>query len=76
MFDIDLGYRKYSMTTGWIWQAQAADASTEPGLIHFDPIDVDFARFVTAQTLYTGAISGMVFAGAAGMAASLLAMMI
>ena len=37
MFDIDLGYRKYSMTTGWIWQAQAADASTEPGLIHFDP---------------------------------------
>lgn len=37
MFDVDLGYRKYSMTAGWTFSAQATPASTEPGLIHFDP---------------------------------------
>ena len=73
-FDIDLAYRKYSMTTGWEWQVGTTPATTEPGKINFDPLEVDFGRFITAQTLYTGAINGMTLAGT-GLVATILSLL-
>ena len=72
--DIDLAYRKYSMTTGWEWQVATTPATTEPGKINFDPMEVDFGRFITAQTLYTGAINGMTLAGT-GLVATILSLL-
>ena len=72
-YDIDLDYRKYSMTTGWLWQKAAADESTAPGLIHFDPIEVDFDIFRNAEVTYTGAMDGFIYTGA-GIVAGVLAM--
>jgi len=71
-YDIDLSYRAYSMTTGWLWQKAGADETTEPGLIHFDPMEVDFATFLSAQATYDGAMSGLVYAGT-GIVAAVLA---
>ena len=72
--DIDLAYRKYSMTTGWEWQVATTPATTEPGKINFDPMEVDFGRFIAAQTLYTGAINGMTLAGT-GLVATILSLL-
>lgn len=72
--DVDLAYRKYSMTTGWEWQVALTPATTEPGKINFDPMEVDFGRFITAQTLYTGAINGMTLAGT-GLVATILSLL-
>ena len=64
------------MTTGWMFQAATVDATTAPGLINFDPIEVDFDIFRNAQVTYTGALAGFIYTAgaAAGMVTSLLAM--
>lgn len=61
------------MTTGWKWQAAGTYATSEPGLINFDEIEVDFATFTNAQVLYDGAMDGLVYTGT-GIVAALLAM--
>ena len=62
-------YRKYSITTGWLFKAAGADATAEPGLVHFDPVDVDFATFINAQVTYTGAMDAFAVAGTSLIAA-------
>ena len=61
------------MTTGWEWQKAGAAETTEPGLIHFDPMEVDFSTFLSATAKYTGAMSGLAYAGT-GIVATILTM--
>ena len=71
--DIDMTYRKYSITAGWLFNAAGAAATAEPGLVHFDPVDVDFATFINAQVTYTGAMDAFAVAGTS-MIAAMIAM--
>ena len=72
--DIDLDYRKYSVTTGWKIPNTVATATAEPGLVFFDPVEVDFAIFQNDIVLYEGAVNGIAIAGTAGLVAAVLAM--
>ena len=72
--DIDLEYRKYSVTTGWLIPETVTAATVEPGLIFFDPVEVDFAIFQAESVKYEGAVNGLAIAGTAGLVAAVLAM--
>ena len=62
------------MTTGWMFDEAATPATTEPGLINFDPLEVDFAIFRSAEVTYDGAATLGGFIYSTGVVAALLAM--
>jgi len=74
-FDIDLTYRKYSITTGWELPSSTATAppTDAPGKIEFDAVEVDFANFTRAAAVYESGVQGYAIAGA-GMLAAICAM--
>jgi len=49
--DIDLEYRNYSISVGWLISTAIAPTSP-PGKVEFEAIDVDFATFTKAAATY------------------------
>lgn len=62
--DIDLQYRKYSISVGWLIST-AVPPTAAPGKVDFEAIDVDFATFLSAAALYDEGIQGYAMAGSA-----------
>lgn len=61
-YDIDLAFRPYSVSAGWIIPATATAATDVPGVIDFDAITVDFATFLSDAALYEGGMYTMAIA--------------